>query len=82
MSQNKKPIKMARVHTVTMKVVLMKRPSYFRCMKKSSTMLDLIDAISNVIQMFRLPSSIRDAQMVIAVRARSAKSTTSRCVYG
>ena len=65
-----------------MKVVLMKRPSYFRCMKKSSTKLDLIDAISNAIQMFKLPSSIRDAQMVTAVRARSVTSTANRCVYG
>ena len=82
MSQNKKLTNIARVQTVAMKVVLMKSPSYFRCMKKSSTKLDLIDAISNVIQMFSPPRCIRDAPMVSAVKARRAASTASKCAYG
>ncbi len=55
MSQNRKLTRMARVNTVATKVLLMKRPSYFRCMKNSSTKVALIDAISIVIHILSPP---------------------------
>ena len=51
--------------------------SYRRCIKNSSTKVDLIEAIINATQMLRAPKSIPDAYTVIPVRANRASRTTS-----
>jgi hypothetical protein len=56
-------------------------PSYFMCMKKNRTKEALKEAMIRAIHTFRLPRSIKDAPIVIPVKANNAKRTLKRVLY-